>query len=176
MNLMGYDLILRDIEINDYKILKEMINDPEIESCVLGWSFPVNDEKQKNWIINRLDNNTLRLMIESKSYGVVGTIGLKDIDFKNSVCSIYIKLASSAPKRKGIGYNAMKLLINYVFEELNLNLITAQVLEYNLPSLNLFNKLGFIEEATLRDRIYKKGKYHNIKVLSLKRKEFYCDK
>lgn len=46
MILKGEKVILRAIEREDQEFLKEMINDPELEKLVVGWSFPVSLEMQ----------------------------------------------------------------------------------------------------------------------------------
>lgn len=40
MNLFGKKVMLRALEPEDMSYLLEMINDPEMEKMVVGWSFP----------------------------------------------------------------------------------------------------------------------------------------
>ena len=43
-------LTLRAIDVQDAPVLLDMINDPEIEGSVGGWSFPVSSVAQLKWI------------------------------------------------------------------------------------------------------------------------------
>ena len=46
MNICGNKVILRALEPSDMPYLREMINDPEMERMVIGWSFPVSEKQQ----------------------------------------------------------------------------------------------------------------------------------
>lgn len=66
MILKGEKVILRAIEREDQEFLKEMINDPELEKLVVGWSFPVSLEMQMQWYEKqRNDLQNLKYIIEA---------------------------------------------------------------------------------------------------------------
>ena len=58
---------------------------------------------------------------------------------------------------KGYGYETLILLTKYIFEELNMNRIFVNILEYNECSMSLFEKIGFVREGIQRKAIYKNG-------------------
>ncbi|WP_265483961.1 MULTISPECIES: GNAT family N-acetyltransferase [unclassified Lactobacillus] len=45
--------------------------------------------------------------------------------------------------RKGYGFEAMKLLVNYAFQQLNQDVLWAEIIGSNLASEKLLEKLGF---------------------------------
>ena len=163
-------MILRAIEEEDAPILQQMINDPEIENAVVGFSYPVSLTSQKKWIANLSQDNTVRYAIEVENR-VVGVISVSSIDLKNRVGNINIKLISEA-RGKGYAMRASKMVIEYCFQELNLNCITANVIERNCDSKKLWEKLGFSIDGILRQRVYKNGKYHNLVSYSLLKEEY----
>ena len=57
MNLKGKKVFLRAIEKEDLEFLREMINDPEMEKNVGGWSFPISKYEQEKWYENQIFNN-----------------------------------------------------------------------------------------------------------------------
>ena len=59
-----------------------------------------------------------------------------------------------------------------IVEELNLNRIYANVLEYNTPSKNMFMKCGFNIDGVQRQAIYKNEKFYDLIILSILRKDF----
>lgn len=154
--------MLRAVELSDKDILKILINDPETEYLLGGWSFPVSDINQEEWIkAVRQDAYTLRCMIEDKQAKVtVGTVILSDIDYKNGKAEFHIKLLKDFCG-KGYGTDAVKTVIRYAFNELRLQCIYAYVNDYNIASQKLFEKAGFNKEGILRNRIYKDGAYHD---------------
>ena len=97
-----------------------------------------------------------------KLFGKIGTIILSNIDMKNGTAEVHVKLAVANNRGKGYGTDAVNTIVKYAFNEMRLNCIYAEILEYNQPSIKLFEKCGFKKEGTLCSRIYKGGKYINL--------------
>lgn len=173
MNIVKDNITLRAIEQDDTFLLKELINNPEIEKMVVGWSFPVSTEQQTNWISKQADEEkNIRLVIEINKIGTVGLVSLSGIDFKNRTATLNIKLKKDKELRnKGLGFNAINMLIDYSFNQLNMNCLIANILEYNTASQRLFEKCGFIHEGTLRSRVFKNGEYHDLLTYSLLKRD-----
>lgn len=169
------DITLRAIEESDLELLKEMINDPEIENMTGGYSYPVSTYQQRKWfeeLSNRQDE--IRLIIDTKEYGAIGVVMLTDIDWKNRTAQTHSKITSKNDLRgKGYGTKASKALIKYAFRQLNLHCLYSYTLEYNIASQRVREKCGFKKEGVLRERVYKNGDYHNVIVWSILRGEFY---
>ncbi len=49
MNIYGKKVILRAMERDDCEMVREMFNDPELESLDVGWAFPVSRYAQEKW-------------------------------------------------------------------------------------------------------------------------------
>lgn len=59
--------------------------------------------------------------------------------------------------RKGYATDAVKLLLDYAFKELNLLRVYAYVFEYNIASMRVLEKAGFEKEAEIKSSIIKEG-------------------
>lgn len=164
MIIYGNKIALRAIELQDAKVLLEMINDPNIEMMVGGSSFPVSYDMQCKWIEEQYNGTDFRAIITKKDDLdiALGTIILTDIDFKNATAEVHIKLATNDVRGKGYATDALNALLKYSFNQLRLNCVYAQVLEHNCISINLFKKCGFKVEGTLKSRVYKNGKFINV--------------
>ena len=139
------DIRLRAIEACDLEMIREMINDPEIENMIGGYSFPISEHQQKKWFENLPSNDKeLRTIIETEEHGAIGLVMLSDIDWKNRTAQFHSKIATSKEIRgKGYGTKATKALIKYAFEQLNLNLIYSHIIDYNIASQRAKEKSGF---------------------------------
>ncbi len=158
MNLKGKKILLRAIEEKDLVVLKEMVNDPEFEYKVVGYSFPISDFQQKIWFENiSKNNNCLKLIIEYEDKAV-GLATIDDIDWKNRTASHGMKLIKEA-QGKGIGKDVVMTICDYAFYELQLNRLEGGMLETNIPSLKLYEKCGWKKEGIFRQYVYKNGKY-----------------
>lgn len=164
MNILGNNIILRAISKNDAKLLLDLINDPETEKMLGGSSFPVSLEEQEKWIATQCErSDILRCIVAQKGNEEgIGTVILSDIDNKNGVAQVHIKMDKQKGRGKGYGTEALKTIVKYAFDELRLNCVYAEILEYNIVSQKLFEKCGFHREAILRERVYKGGKYINV--------------
>ncbi len=165
MNIHGENIILRAVGEEDSKLLLDIINDPETEKMLGGSSFPVSLEEQTKWIAGlNTRKDVLRCIVAHKNDEKkgLGTVILSDIDYKNGTAQIHIKMAKDIGRGKGYGTEAVNAIVDYAFNELRLNCVYAEVLEYNQPSQKLFKKCGFERDGLLRARVFKSGKYINV--------------
>jgi ribosomal-protein-alanine N-acetyltransferase len=73
-----------------------------------------------------------------------------------SSCSIGIKIDKKHIK-KGIASECLQKVIDFLFTTLNIQRIEANIMPDNLPSLNLFHKLGFKKEGIARSYFFTDG-------------------
>ena len=165
MNILGEKVLLRAIEERDRDMFLELINDPDIERMIGGKSFPVSLIEQEEWIIKQSGSKSdLRCVVvlrDNEKQGL-GTIILSNLDYKNGVCQVHIKMTKSEGQGKGYGTDALKTITKYAFNELRLNCIYADVLSYNSISQHLFEKCGYKKDGVLRSRVYKNGRYADV--------------
>lgn len=172
MFINGKKVLLRAIEISDAGILRDMMNDETIERMMWGYSFPVSQHQQNQWIENLSnDKSILRAMVDVDGLAI-GTVILSDIDLRNGIAEIHIKLANKDIRGKGYGTDAITTLVKYAFDELRLNCIYCRIKEDNIASRRMFEKCGFTEEGCLRSRVYRNGCYHNFYEYSILRSEY----
>lgn len=173
MNLIGNKVLLREIQDKDMELLNKLINSPEIENNVVGWSKPVSMYEQMDWYHNLKNETGIRYMISdcNNILESFGTCVISKIDWKNRNCSIDIKLDTNL-QNKGYGTETIALIVKYIFNELNMNRIFVNILEYNIASQKLFEKNGFIREGIQRQAIYKNGKYNSLCLYSLLKEDF----
>ncbi len=74
-------------------------------------------------------------------------------------------------QRRGIAREGLRLLIKYLFRQLNLNKVYAQTGAFNAASVALLESLGFKRDAILREHHFHDGKLHDDYVYSLLKNE-----
>lgn len=102
---------------------------------------------------------------------LIGLVGLKDINTLNQTAEFYVKI-DEQEQGKGYGTEATKLMLQYGFLELNLNRIQTQDMEENIAGWRADEKAGFRHEGTLREVILRGGRYQDVRVYSLLRREY----
>lgn len=172
MFIKGKTVLLRAIEMSDAELLRDMMNDPDIERMMSGYSFPVSHHQQVKWIESLpADRSTFRAIIDVDGIAV-GTVILTDIDLRNGNAEAHIKLARSSERGKGYGSDAMSALVGYCFNELRLNCVYARIKEDNIASQRMFEKCGFRKDGVLRSLVYRDGRYHDFYQYSILKDEY----
>lgn len=161
-------LILREIEEEDLDLIVKWRNDPEI----LRWLFsylPLNKIKQKKWYEKYLDDPTQQtFIIEVKEERTpIGTIGLTDIDYKNQRADLGILIGDKSWQNKGMGKEALKLLIKFALDKMNIRKIKALVFKENVLAIKFYKSCGFVEEGVLRKEVYKNGDFKDVVIMAL---------
>jgi ribosomal-protein-alanine N-acetyltransferase len=78
---------------------------------------------------------------------IVGYVGLYKMGNDGDITNIGI---SSLHRRKGIGYKLMSSVLDFAKRE-NMELITLEVRESNIPAIALYEKLGFVKVGIRKD-------------------------
>ena len=118
---------------------------------------------------NSLEN--CGLIIETLDGIAVGGIGVSNVDQVNGTFSYGLGI-SPEHQRKGYASEAIRLLLNYYFNELRFNKCNVTVYDFNEGSKHLHLALGFTEEGRLRESKYSNGRYYDILMFGLAKEEF----
>ncbi|WP_335872006.1 GNAT family N-acetyltransferase [Bacillus sp. 2205SS5-2] len=114
-----------------------------------------------------IEKKAFRWGMESKETGkLIGTIGFNQYQPWNNKAEIGYDL-NPEYWRKGYTEEALRAILSYGFEELDLHRIGATVFLENEPSYKLLEKLGFSREGVLRDYLYSYESFHDVFMYSL---------
>ena len=81
---------------------------------------------------------------------LIGEVGFEDQDLPNCEAFVAIGLGERENWGKGYGTDAMRIILRYAFNELNLQRISLTVSEYNPRAVQSYLKAGFVVEGRLR--------------------------
>lgn len=68
---------------------------------------------------------------------------------------------------QGYGRRILRAGAEYLLNDLGLHSVTAEALDTNLAAQHIISACGFVLDATLRERVWRAGKWHNWYVYSL---------
>jgi len=163
--LTGKNIILRALEPIDLDFLYQMENDEsvwEVSNTSTPYSKYILTQYLENSYKDIFEVTQLRLVIcTSENNIAIGCIDLFDFDPKHHRVGVGILISSEENKQKGYASEALQLLCNYVFTHLNMHQVYANIPEDNFPSIQLFEKLGFLKSGTKLDWIHSQGSYKN---------------
>lgn len=172
---IGEKVKLREYRKEDIKKVQGYINDPELKGLLQnGIPFPYTLEDEYKWFENiSATKDTYSFAIESlDEHNYIGGCGINNIDWKNSIAVVGIFIGDKNYWGNGYGTDAMKVLIKFIFEEMNINKIKLNVFSFNERAVKSYEKCGFKVEGVLRQEIFRKGKYYDDIVMGLLREEY----
>ncbi len=73
---------------------------------------------------------------------------------------------------KGFGTDAIRLLVQYAFMELNLRRVTLGVNAYNTRAIRSYEKVGFVNEGVTRGDVYRENQRYDSLTMGLLREQW----
>jgi ribosomal-protein-alanine N-acetyltransferase len=168
--LEGRQVYLRPLTIEDASdIYLKWLNDPEVTRGLASGYFPTTQQELINYVNGALrDQNTVFFALcEKESNLHIGNVKVDRIDWIAQTCELGLIIGEESARGRGIGFESMNLVIQYIFDELNLNKITLAVFENNPGALKLYEKLGFQVEGRFVNHVFKEGRLWDKIYLSL---------
>lgn len=166
----------REIRDSDLEMAQSYINDPEVTrnlSPRIPYLATLKDEKTFFDGISFM-KDTYNFAIEAKdTCKYIGGCGINEIDWKNSIATIGIMIGDKDYWSRGYGTDAMKLLIKFIFEQMNINKVKLNVYSFNERAIKCYLKTGFTQEGVLREELFRDGKYHDIIIMGILKNEYF---
>ena len=110
-------------------------------------------------------------VIETLNGEFVGHIGYNYINERDGTFTIGLFLIKEQ-RGKGYGYAAMRMLLEYAFNERRLHKFDGWCLDDNLVSVKMLKKLGCKQEGIVREEAFLNGKYHNRLLFGMTENEY----
>ncbi len=156
VTLQGNQVYLRALEKKDLDFLYQLENDTEnweISGTQTPYSKDVLQLYLDNAHLDIYEVKQLRLVICSQDHQSIGLIDLFEFEPYHQRVGLGIIIQDTEMRNKGIGKEAIQLVIEYAFQTLGVKQVYANILEENKPSLHLFEKLGFVSIGIKKDWI-----------------------
>lgn len=166
----GDRLYLSPINIDDAEIYTKWLNDKEIAEN-LGSSRMINLESEREWIKKNRDYHKFAIVLRD-SDKLIGNCGFDNIDPINRTATLAIFIGDKNEQNKGYGREALKCLLNYGFNTLNLNNVMLTVFSFNERAIKTYKKLGFKTFGVRRSSQYHDGKFFDIIYMDILKDEF----
>jgi len=103
---------------------------------------------------------------------VIGFVVLFNLKWSNRTADMAIGIGDKAYRGKGYGQDALKLILNYAFNELNLHRVSLTVMSYNDAAIKAYERVGFVLEGTQRQAVLRQGKRYDMLMYGILRDEF----
>lgn len=124
-----------------------------------GFGHPYTEKNAEDFIQRQAKSDTEKVFAidcNGELCGLVGLIFQKDVYRKSAEIGYWI---GEPFWGKGIATGAIGLLACHGFDQLALVRLYAGIFEYNVGSMRVLEKNGFLKEGILQKAIFKNGKF-----------------
>lgn len=147
VTLTGNTIYLRALEPDDLEFIYRIENNQAL------WEVSYTQTPYSRFLIRQYLENAHQDIYEAKqlrlaiclngSFNAIGLIDLFDFDPANARAGVGIIIADEEGRGKGLGTEALGLLIQYAFSSLHLHQLYANIDTANVASTALFTNFGF---------------------------------
>ncbi len=103
---------------------------------------------------------------------LLGFIDLEGSTFPHGDAFVGIGIGEKEFWGKGYGTDAMKVILRYAFQELNLRRVSLNTFQYNPRAIRSYEKAGFVHEGRMRDFLHREGMRGDLLFMGILREEW----
>jgi diamine N-acetyltransferase len=155
ITLKGNTIYLRALEPEDLEFVYAIENNESI------WNVSNTQTPYSRFLIRQYLENAHQDIYEAKqlrlaicmndTFEAVGLFDLFDFDPNNNRAGVGIVISNESMRTSGIGSEALQLIINYAFNQMQLHQLYANIGSKNEISISLFTKFGFQKIGIKKD-------------------------
>lgn len=166
----GKDVYLAKMKVEDVDTYVKWMNDENVTKGLIGGKMEVTMEGESEWIKANADKNQFAIISKSTDK-IIGNCGFNEINSMHKVGTIGIFIGDMENRGKGFGTDAVRTLVKYGFEKLDLHVIRLFVYSFNESAIACYKKVGFKECGATREACMYKGKRYDEIMMDILREE-----
>lgn len=149
---------VRRMRKHDLEYVLSWRNHPDVRRFMLT-QHEITAHEHHAWFERATNDATRALLVIEEQNQPVGCVVFSGVQ-PNSTAdwSFY----SSPDSPAGTGKRVCSMALDFVFKKLNIHKVAGQVLDYNVASIRLHQRLGFIQEGNLREHVLINENHHDL--------------
>ena len=97
----------------------------------------------------------------------IGIISLMNLSEANASADLSVIVGEAKDRDRGLGTEAIQVILRYAFEDLGLNRVGLSVFEFNEAAISTYENLGFQREGRMQGAVRRDGEYHDAILMRL---------
>jgi RimJ/RimL family protein N-acetyltransferase len=166
---------IRAYERSDLDSLMTWVNDEEVtRNLAAPMLFPLSRVAEEDFLESNARGNGPDQVwaIETLAGEYLGGISLTTIDSINRSAQVGIVIGSKPNWGKGFGTDAMRVVLAFAFEKMNLHRVWLNVYDFNVRGIKSYEKCGFRREGVQREYRFLDGRYHDSLLMGILEHEY----
>ncbi|NHJ40135.1 MAG: GNAT family N-acetyltransferase [Asgard group archaeon] len=172
----GEKVRIRSLELSDCDYIWEHFNNLELRHY-MGKAMPMSREETKKFIEQSWENRKngfqyLFAFDDKKTNQFLGCVNLVVRNKISNSADLGIWIYEGKYRDKGYGTDAMKVILSFGFDYLNLHRIELEVYPTNTRAIRVYEKIGFKKVGQKRESRFMNGEYKDSVVMDILRSEW----
>jgi RimJ/RimL family protein N-acetyltransferase len=160
----------------DLPLFVKWFNDPEVRRNLLI-TAPMSIHQEERWfettLARHIDEHPLTIEVQTDAgWEPAGNTGFMAVNRQEGSAEVGIFIGDQRFWNQGFGTEAMQLMVNHGFNDLNLHRIFLQVFDSNPRAIRAYEKVGFQHEGRLREAHFLEGRHVDVLVMSILKHEW----
>ncbi len=170
--LVGTTTILRPFAAKDLPLIEQCLRDPEVLKLT-GSEADFDRETLKTWYGTRYNQpDRLDLAVIDKATGtLVGEVVVNEYQSSDHSMNFRILIGKTG-RNRGLGTEATRILIDYLFQQTSLARLTLSVFDFNPRAQHVYEKLGFQVIGVEQDDLKVDGRCVDSILMALTREHY----
>ena len=170
--LVGEHIYLAPRRLEDAEQYAVWMNDFRTTDYTGRSSQIMTLENEKAYLEKHISAEASMAIVTLDGDKLIGTIGLENYDGINRTATLGIFIGDKEYRSQGYGTEAIRLVLDYGFNYLNLNNIKLDLMSFNERALKCYQKCGFKEYGRRRKCKFINGKYYDKIEMDILAEEF----
>lgn len=164
--MSNINVSLRAVRSDDLSKIFEWLNDYSLRTYSTPYK-PVSWLEHVKWIEKRLTDGAETFFVITHDDNAIGVINLSVPNPIHRSAEFSIRIGNVNDRGKGFGTEALRQLIHYCWNDLNLHRLSLSVISSNQQAIRSYTKAGFVHEGEMRDAAFIAGEWKNMTVMSI---------
>lgn len=169
--LVGERIYLSPRNSEDVEKFTEWLNDFETTDYLGRSGMLTTLEGEKKYLEENSSPEATFVIVTLEEDKMIGTVSLERINTINRTATLGIFIGDKEHRSQGYGTEAIRLLLDYGFNYLNLNNIKLDLMSFNERALKCYKKCGFKEYGRRKSKFIN-GKYYDTIEMDILAEEF----
>lgn len=173
--LRGEYIRLTALEKPDVMVMHRWYQDPDfLRPFDASVAFPRGKDQLEELFgdIRKTDNNYFFAIRPLEDETLIGVAELDGILWSHGTAWLAIGIGNANMRNQGYGTEAMTLLLDFAFRELNLHRIQLSVFANNPRAIRVYENLGFQREGVFREFLHRDGQRYDMLLYGILRREW----
>ncbi len=170
--IVGERLFLSPVSGEEAEKYTRWMNDLEITVNLTTAPRIISLEKEKQMLELFQKEGYNFAIVQKENDELTGNCGLMNVDLVQRTAELGIFIGEKKHRGKGYGSEAVRLLLDYAFNLLNLHSVYLRVRSFNTAALHCYQRVGFKEIGRRRECVLLAGRYYDELYMDILEHEF----